>query len=199
MIGIIAAAALAAAQGAGDGASQPQQTYRWVKVPDERERENNYPIQAAGTYYAGQVVLECVFTAAGALGQCKVLSEDPPGYGFGQAALRSTVNYRAEATGGGSLEGQRIRISSTFYHEKSDSVPLIQFRHPQVPKAKATVDCRYQRTTMDNCVLLNAAPRTEEVSKLALMLASKIKLQKLPRGMGRVTIPIEFIPEPAKR
>lgn len=197
VIGIAIAAALAAgaqALSATSGAAEPAPNFRWVKVPDERERSNNYPAEAGGTYYAGQVDLECRFDGEGKLSQCKVLKEDPAGYGFGQAALRSTVNYRAEAVGGGSLEGKPVRLGMIFAHEKSDSVPLIQFRHPQAPRAKVTVDCRYRRTQLDNCIIREARPRTEEVTKLALMLVSKVQLQKLPRGQGRVVIPIEFIP-----
>lgn len=42
----------------------------------------------------GHVVLRCRVTAAGRVDNCTVMSEDPPGVGFGQVALGMTCSFR---------------------------------------------------------------------------------------------------------
>ena len=46
---------------------------------------------------SGSAKLQCLVMADGSLQSCKVLSEDPPGEGFGQAALASAANAHVKA------------------------------------------------------------------------------------------------------
>lgn len=46
---------------------------------------------------SGSAKLQCMVMADGTLQSCKVVSEDPPGEGFGQAALASAANAHVKA------------------------------------------------------------------------------------------------------
>jgi protein TonB len=60
-------------------------------------------------------VLQCVFTAAGRLADCTVVSETPAGRRFGAAALKLTRYFRAVAKpAGASLAGKPITLPITF-------------------------------------------------------------------------------------
>jgi len=59
----------------------------------------------------GRVVVNCVIRSDQRLGDCRVVEESPPGFGFGEQALRSTTffRYRPPMTASGRpIEGQRV-------------------------------------------------------------------------------------------
>ena len=62
-------------------------TPNWKRVPSEQDFLAVFPQAAMAAGLGGKVRLSCRVTATGALTGCKILSEDPPGVGFGQAAL----------------------------------------------------------------------------------------------------------------
>jgi protein TonB len=64
---------------------------RWVRQP--RDLELYYPSRALARDITGQVVLDCLVNVSGAL-NCAVVSETPSNWGFGQAALRISRDYR---------------------------------------------------------------------------------------------------------
>lgn len=64
---------------------------RWLRQP--RDLESYYPTRALARDIPGQVVLDCLVDVGGAL-NCSVVSETPSNWGFGQAALRISRDYR---------------------------------------------------------------------------------------------------------
>jgi protein TonB len=64
---------------------------RWVQRPSGLE--NYYPRRALLRGVEGQVVLDCLVTTAGTL-NCAVVSETPANWGFAEAALRISRDYR---------------------------------------------------------------------------------------------------------
>ena len=64
---------------------------RWVQRPSGLE--NYYPRRALLRGVEGQVVLDCLVTTSGAL-NCAVVSETPANWGFAEAALRISRDYR---------------------------------------------------------------------------------------------------------
>ncbi|MEQ1817321.1 MAG: TonB family protein [Terricaulis sp.] len=64
---------------------------RWLRQP--RDLESYYPTRALARDIPGQVVLDCMVDVEGRL-NCAVLSETPANWGFGQAALRISRDYR---------------------------------------------------------------------------------------------------------
>ena len=63
----------------------------------------------------GRVVLDCATTSAATVTDCRVVSEEPAGEGFGEDALRLASQFRLHARSGSSrVPKGRIRIPITF-------------------------------------------------------------------------------------
>lgn len=82
----------------------------WLEQPDARDYARYYPERAQEREVEGRATVECIVNANGSLA-CTVTSEDPPGYGFGEATLRVTRHFRiAPSTRDGvATSGGRIR------------------------------------------------------------------------------------------
>jgi protein TonB len=82
----------------------------WLEQPDARDYARYYPERAQEREVEGRATVECIVGADGRL-SCTVTSEDPPGYGFGDATLRVTRHFRiAPSTRDGvATSGGRIR------------------------------------------------------------------------------------------
>jgi TonB family protein len=90
----LAAAALAApviviAQGAPYDVAP-----NWLRQPTNAEVEAVKPTAAIKEGLDGRVVLKCLVTVQGALTNCSVDHENPPGKGFGAAALTLTTSFQ---------------------------------------------------------------------------------------------------------
>jgi periplasmic protein TonB len=76
-----------------------------MATPDESDRY--YPERAAKAHVSGVARLDCQVASTGDLSGCKVVSESPTGFGFGQAALKMIadgkfkLHPRAELKRGG--------------------------------------------------------------------------------------------------
>jgi protein TonB len=64
---------------------------RWLRRPSNLDRF--YPRRAREAGIEGQAQLDCRVDLHGAL-DCEAISETPPGWGFGQAAVRIAEAYR---------------------------------------------------------------------------------------------------------
>ncbi len=82
----------------------------FLEQPDARDFARYYPERAQEREVEGRATVECIVGADGRL-SCTVTSEDPPGYGFGEATLRVARHFRvAPATRDGvATSGGRIR------------------------------------------------------------------------------------------
>ncbi|MBX3430722.1 MAG: energy transducer TonB [Hyphomonadaceae bacterium] len=83
---------------------------RWLRQP--RDLASYYPSRALAHDITGQVVLDCLVRTSGAL-DCSVSSETPSNWGFGQAALRISSDYRMVPAmrDGQAVEGRyRMRV-----------------------------------------------------------------------------------------
>jgi protein TonB len=83
---------------------------RWLRQP--RDLARYYPSRALARNITGQVVLDCLVDANGAL-NCSVASETPANWGFGDAALRIARDYRMVPAmrDGQAVEGRyRMRV-----------------------------------------------------------------------------------------
>jgi TonB family protein len=63
----------------------------WKTKPAGEAISRVYPDAAMRQGEGGKVVLGCTVAVSGLLGDCAVVSEDPPGFGFGKAALSLTA------------------------------------------------------------------------------------------------------------
>jgi TonB family protein len=75
-----------------------------------------YPKEAWKRGIEGHATIACLVTALGKLKGCRVESEDPPGLGFGDAALKMSVLFkmRPATENGTSVEGGTVRVPITF-------------------------------------------------------------------------------------
>lgn len=83
---------------------------RWLRQP--RNLQRYYPARAVEREITGQVVLDCMVSVLGAL-DCSVVSETPANWGFGEAAVRISEDYRMAPAmrDGVAVEGRyRMRV-----------------------------------------------------------------------------------------
>lgn len=92
---------------------------RFTRMPSEADINRHYPGAAIRTFTPGDVTLDCRIAASGRLDHCFVLSEAPPGEGFGPAALRLARFYAVRTTlrDGRSAVGHRVRVPVRFRAE----------------------------------------------------------------------------------
>ncbi|MDO8297341.1 MAG: TonB family protein [Caulobacter sp.] len=90
---------------------------RWIRGPDPAKVLAIYPEQAvAAGVKTGLGVAECTIATDGALTDCAVAREDPPGLGFGQAAVAVAVVMRMSpwTEDGGPVDGGKIKLPVRF-------------------------------------------------------------------------------------
>lgn len=87
----------------------------WLQRPSSQDFNRYYPTRAMEREQEGRVVLDCIVSADGRIA-CTVVSEDPSGWGFGEAAIRISRNFRAAAqtSDGRATTGGRTRVPITF-------------------------------------------------------------------------------------
>jgi periplasmic protein TonB len=85
---------------------------RWLQRPHNLARY--YPARAVDRAIEGEVMLDCLVSTAGAL-DCRVLTETPTGWGFGNAARRIAQDHRmAPAMADGRAVEGRYRMRVPF-------------------------------------------------------------------------------------
>jgi TonB family protein len=87
----------------------------WLAQPTAQEFSRYYPPRAFNEGVSGSATVDCLVDGAGLLA-CTVVSEEPEGYGFGEAALRISRHFRVatETRDGRSTVGARIRRTIRF-------------------------------------------------------------------------------------
>jgi TonB family protein len=83
----------------------------WLERADGSDFVRLYPVRARDNRVSGRATLDCLVGANGAL-SCTVLSEEPPGYGFGESALQIAREFRlaAQTREGAPTSGGRVRL-----------------------------------------------------------------------------------------
>lgn len=87
----------------------------WIREPTSRDFARYFPTQALDDGQSGRVTLDCEIGGNGRL-DCSVGSENPQGYGFGQAAMNISRQLRVQSRlqDGSPAEGRRMRLPLTF-------------------------------------------------------------------------------------
>jgi TonB family protein len=87
----------------------------WLVKPDGELIARFYPHKAWREDVEGRVTISCAAGVDTRLADCTVLSEDPAGYGFGDAALRLAVEMRmAPAIRNGLPVVAQVRVPLVF-------------------------------------------------------------------------------------
>jgi len=90
------------------GDSNPE----WVKKPSSGALAGVFPSAAVKAAKDGRATIGCLVTIEGFLEACKVQSEDPPGLGFGPAALQLVPQFRMspKVRGGRAVSGGKVTV-----------------------------------------------------------------------------------------
>lgn len=88
----------------------------WAEKPSGEDLGNHYPIRAWDEDIDGRAVMECRVTSSGQLNNCRVTSEEPAGYGFGNAAIGMSGLFRMKpfTVDGQAVSGAWVRIGIAF-------------------------------------------------------------------------------------
>ena len=84
MIGKLTLALIFLAGNFGTAAASPD----WLRLPTGNDVVHYYPEQARLKSIGGRAVISCKVSADLHVEACTVISEDPPGFGFGDAAIK---------------------------------------------------------------------------------------------------------------
>jgi protein TonB len=87
-----------------------------ITGPSGEDMAATYPERAAARGLTGSAVLNCAISGEGRLVDCRVTSEDPPGFDFGKAALRVSSRFRFKTVteDGQSAVGRRVTRQLTW-------------------------------------------------------------------------------------
>jgi len=114
---VVLAVALAVAAAQAAPADPPITKPSWAQTPTADQLAYLYPRAAvhAGRP-VGQGVMACDVGAKGQLENCSVQQEDPPGLGFGEAALKAAKYFRMEPkdSAGRPVAGGRVTVPIVF-------------------------------------------------------------------------------------
>jgi TonB family protein len=177
-----------------------------------------YPAAARTAGIEGAATLMCSFTAQSVLQSCKLTSENPKGYGFGDAALKladlSQPNLKVI------VPERRGPLPFTFRLNPPSITPntleplhIIQNPDWQVPLTAAQVAAARPKSTkeghvvvdcvvtvagdLDACKVAKESPTGAGFGEAALKLATLIKMKPqtldgVPRGGAPVSIPFAW-------
>jgi protein TonB len=103
--------------GDGDGPGRGGTPPLIIRGASPREILSVVPQEARQARQAGRAAVNCVILADQRLDDCRIVSETPQGYRFGEAGLRAATffRYRPPMTASGRpLDGQRVTINVQF-------------------------------------------------------------------------------------
>lgn len=86
------------------------------QLPSREDLVRVFPAKASAEKQDGKAMMSCRVLQDGTLANCRVVSEVPPGYGFGQAAIALASKFRARPAtlDGQPLSGAEIRFALDF-------------------------------------------------------------------------------------
>lgn len=100
---------------------EPRKTVhsKFLRTPTTSELNQYYPAGAKAASIAGTAKVTCNVSEAGDLVDCKVLSESPVGYGFGEAGLSMTKLFKLspELRDGKPVAGDKFTSSFDWHME----------------------------------------------------------------------------------
>ncbi|WP_339915316.1 energy transducer TonB [uncultured Brevundimonas sp.] len=104
-------------RGAGDGPGSGGTGPQFLRGPSQRDILSVVPPEARRARQAGRSTISCLMRADTRLEGCRIVSETPEGFNFGQAALRASVFFRFRpptSADGRVVEGQRVTVNVQF-------------------------------------------------------------------------------------
>lgn len=195
ILGLLAAASVSAVDVQARDLKPPV----WISRLSEEDILNAWPAAARAARVTGKVKLECLITAKGAVEDCRVVSEDPPGQGFGAAALGLTplFVFTPAIRAGAPVAAQGV-LPIDFRSAEPGGLPdppgfvrpeLAKGPKPEAIKAvwpaealsahvdgKASLDCLINvRGLAEDCQVAAESPAGREFGAAALKLTSSFQ------------------------
>jgi TonB family protein len=184
----------------------------WLRKPTSDDLMQVWPTQAWAHARGGEGVVNCLVSVQGALFDCAVISEKPPGEHFGEAALALTPQFLMRpATLAGQPVVSVVNVPIHFYMEPGSAPPGPSDRHivvlavmswPQAPSyaavvaayppkarearlgGRATLECEFDKQgRIGHCSTLAEEPRRQGFADAARTLAEQFRaVNKMPDG-----------------
>ncbi len=207
MLSVLAATLMQAAA----AASQPSGVITmpdWAAKPDGRDIVSVYPPAARAAQLEGHATIGCEVGVEGRLHECKVLAEDPPEQGFGEAALKLSPFFRmlpmtkdGHPVGGGTIRiPVRFQLRPTLAPTeppppggpvlrpqlaRSPSPSDVQRVYPATAKqngleGRGAVKCQVTSDgRLDACVIYSEAPAGQGFGAATMSLAPLFRLREV--------------------
>lgn len=172
-----------------------------------------FPKAAFDQKISGGAVLNCTADNDGREVDCRIIKEDPPGMGFGEAALALVTKERVKTkdASGTSIVGRRFNTGFNFLApgdsnpdwvrkpSGADVAAAFPTKAMQEGRAgKATITCNVTiEGFLERCVVLSESPEAYGFGAAALQLAPQFRMSPKMRGGkpvsgGEVSIPISW-------
>lgn len=180
----------------------PEDRADWARLPSARELGRVYPSRAAKENISGMATISCRVLTSGSVADCKVVAENPTGWGFGSAAKAMSPNFlmTKKSASGRSTIGSTIRIPIRFSLSAFRVEPIVA-THPRLTPGHADIDCRIaENYGLENCFVHRLEPADPVLRQTALNLARRFKLPEGTNRGVRIILPVEFrnaAPEPS--
>jgi TonB family protein len=182
---LMVGAALSLALSAAGHAAQPDRDADWLKKPTEKDLLAVFPRAALKAGIGGSAVVSCIVTVQGALRDCHVKSEDPPGKGFGEAALVLTRQFqmRPSIKNGVPVEDY-VNIPITFSKVPSD-VAASMFPSKEPPLGSRLGDSSAEAHNRGGVITSLAWIKAPTVAEVVAAFPAKARQEHMS---GRVTL-----------
>ncbi|MBB4082575.1 TonB family protein [Brevundimonas lenta] len=108
--------------GEGDGPGSGMTPPRFLRGPTVGELRSSHPPQALRAGRSGVAVVNCKIGADTRLNRCRIISESPPGDGFGAAGMSVATTYyrfRPPTRNGVVVEDQGVTVTIEFGRQRT--------------------------------------------------------------------------------
>lgn len=141
----------------------------WISRPTGQDLARYFPPGAIQAGVGGRVVMACVVAVNGFLTRCHIISEDPPGIGFGPAtlALAPLFQMRPRTVDGVSQEGAGVHIPVVWATGSGGRATAYERRRAERAQQFARTDTATPRNPQSALIVRPpwlAAPTAAEVA-----------------------------------
>gem|GEM_PF-2262454 len=197
--------------GTDDDFDGPQM--RWLSKPSAADMAIYVPERAERQSISGKAVLKCGIAVDGRLERCRVISETPRDFGFGEAALRLAPKFQTDPPSPGKDSAATVTLPISWrlgkpyrpdWQRKPTADEMAEYYPAKARRmdlgGHARLTCKVMAEgKLQRCVATDEAPVGMGFGEAALKLSSVFRMTPPPpglEGVKEVTIPITFAVPP---